>query len=156
MKRVARIVMSLSLVAIGVGPCLAQETPAEAKKRLQRAARHPKPGVVDETAEMTRRDCNIDYSQAVRGVIARNPEAISTMFKCAKCVDGAAAEAYSGDIQAVLDYLGDRIFAEHLKKMPTDVRDAVIGAVTWALAVSSGGDTKLFRRLYPRTSKLSP
>jgi hypothetical protein len=55
---------------------------------------------------MTRDQCKIDYYQAVRGVIAKNPVAISTMFKCAKCVDGAAAEAYSGDIQVVLDYLG--------------------------------------------------
>ena len=160
MKCVAQIVLSLSLIAIGVGPCLAQpsfnpQTPAAAKKILERAARHPKPGVVNETAEMTRRDCNIDYYQAVRGVIAKNPEAISTMFRCAKCVDGAAGEAYSFDINAVLDYLGDQFFAEQLKKAPTDVRTAVIDAVTWAFGIS-GGDKKLFRRLYPQTYKVSP
>jgi hypothetical protein len=116
---------------------------AKAKRVLEPASQPPKRGHVNETADMTRDRCHVDYHKTIRGVLQKESKSLLDMFKCSTCVDGAAGDGYGRDIQAALDYCGEPVFAGALKNPPGQWRQSVIEALVW------NRDAKLLRKLYP-------
>jgi uncharacterized delta-60 repeat protein len=99
----------------------------------------------------------VDYYKTLVRASEGNPQALARILSLAQFMDGAAAEGYYPEMWELFHVVGDKTFAEFLRRQPlgdqVGARGTVIGGGSEE-EFANAGDVDYLQRYFPETTKI--
>jgi uncharacterized delta-60 repeat protein len=98
----------------------------------------------------------VDYYKTLVRASDGNVEALARLFSLADCMDGGAAEGYYPDMWELFHIVGDKRFAEFLRRQPLGEQVGARGMLVEGLSFQTSDQDPVdyLRRHFPETTKI--